>query len=380
MAPVTTSPPATRRVSTLELFFDLVFVFTATQLTEVLTHESLGRGLAQVALMLSIVFWMYGGYAWLTNAVELDRRSRRAGLLAGMGAYLALALAIPRAFDDAGLVFGLAYLVVVCVHSALFRQTRSEGSRRGIAAIAPFNLATAALVVAGGAIGGNAQYALWAVAVIGMWLTPKLRGHGSFEIAPAHFVERHGLVVIVAIGESIVAIGIGAEGLEVDAALIGVALLGLALSALLWWTYFGGDDERAEIALEDAAPGDRPRIALEGFGYCHLALLLGVIAVSAGLKAVVAHPGDELETASALHLAGGAALFLLADGAFQRTLSIGDGRWRTLAGLALLITLPLGLAVSATAMLVALVALYAAALAVETRAVRPAGGRARHGG
>ncbi len=367
--PHATTAAGDQRVTTLELFFDLVFVFTLTQLTEVLVHEGLGRGLAQGSLMLGIIFFMYGGYAWLTNAVVLDTGLRRGGLLAGMAAYLTLALAVPDAFADTGAAFGLAYLVVVGLHLVLYRLSSSVGSRRGILAIAPSNLAGAGLVLAGGLAGGTAQYALWAAAVAVLWLVPLLGAVGSFELSPAHFIERHGLVVIVAIGESVVAIGLGAREAELSLGLVAITTLGLGLNALLWWTYFGGDDARAETALEAMPAGRRGRAALLGYGHCHLALLGGVIAVAAGLTEVVAHPGEALEATPALELAGGAALFLLGDAALRRTLGIGDGRWRALAGVALLVTVPLGLSLSGAAMLVGLVALYALALGVEAQQV-----------
>src|SRR3954454_10346275 len=198
------------RVSTLELFFDLVFVFVITQLTTVLVDEPTWRGLAQVVLMLGVIFWMYGGYAWLTNAVAPDRASRRILLLAGMVGYLVLGLAVPDAFGDAGAAFGIAYLFIVAVHAWLFSRNASVAF--AIRALAPFNFTTAALVLAGGIAGGDAQYVLWALAFLGEWATPRLNDPGDFTISASHFVERHGLVLIVALGESVVAIGIRAAG------------------------------------------------------------------------------------------------------------------------------------------------------------------------
>jgi low temperature requirement protein LtrA len=167
------APVGAERVSTLELFFDLVFVFTITQLSAALAHDLSWTGLLHVALMLGLIFWMYGGYAWLTNAVSTERGMHRALLLGGMSGYLVLALAIPGAFADTGLAFGLGYLVVVSVHTWLFVY----GSRDDIAAaflrIAPSNAATAGMVVLGGALGGTAQTALWAAAVLAEWVTPE---------------------------------------------------------------------------------------------------------------------------------------------------------------------------------------------------------------
>src|ERR671935_967689 len=146
------------RVSTLELFFDLVFVFTITQLTTLLVNRPNARGVLQVVLMLGVIWWMYAGYAWLTNAVAPDRASRRLLLLGGMASYLVLALSIPKAFSGTGLTFGLAYLAVVSVHALLFTRTSSGATLRALFRLAPFNLVSALLVLAGGIAGGTAQY------------------------------------------------------------------------------------------------------------------------------------------------------------------------------------------------------------------------------
>jgi low temperature requirement protein LtrA len=362
--------PTVERVSTLELFFDLVFVFTVTQLTAVLTHDLSWSALGQVMLMLGLIWWMYAGYAWLTNAVSTRGAARRAVLLGGMAGYLVLALAIPDAFHGTGLSFGLAYAAVVVVHSTLYVRLASNRSAEAIRGIVPFNLLSAGLVVLGGALGGAAQAVLWTVAVVLEWITPRLAGRGesqqNFEIAPSHFVERHGLVIIVAVGESVVAIGIGAAGLDVDAELVLVAILGLLLAAGLWWAYFGtDDDEQAERALTDAAAPERPWMALHGFGMAHFFLLLGIVLVAVGLKKATGHAYDELSYAQALALGGGVAVFLAADVAFRRVLRLGRSPHRAAAAIAALATIPLGAEVAAVAQIGVLAAVLGAALAGE---------------
>ena len=199
-----TAQPTAERVTTLELFFDLVFVFTVTRLTAVLTQELSWSSLGQVMLMLGLIWWMYAGYAWLTNAVSTRGVARRSVLLGGMAGYLILALSIPDAFGGSGLAFGLAYALVVVVHSTMYMRLASDRSAEAIRGIVPFNLVSAALVLVGGALGGTPQTVLWTIAVVLEWMTPRLAGRGEnqqgFEIAPEHFVERHGLVIIVAIG------------------------------------------------------------------------------------------------------------------------------------------------------------------------------------
>jgi low temperature requirement protein LtrA len=369
-----TRPPGqserVERVSTLELFFDLVFVFTITQLTAVLSDDPTWRGLLRVVLMLGVIFYMYGGYAWLTNAVAADRAARRLLLLGGMAGFLVLALAVPRAFSEGDAAFGVAYLVVVSIHAGLFTRAGATHTIRAVIRLAPFNLASAVLVLAAVMVEGTAAYLLWAAAFALEWFTPRLAGTGGFRIAPAHFVERHGLVVIVALGESIVAIGIGAADLPVDLALASVAVLGLLLAACLWWAYFGGDDTRAERALA-AVPDDRRGwVAIQAFGYCHLAMLLGIITLAAGLKDATGHAFDSLDLPHALLLSGGAALFLVADALFRHTLHLGPSAFRAAAATLALATIPLGLTISALAQLAALVLFLAGSLLLETRAAR----------
>jgi low temperature requirement protein LtrA len=364
-----TAPAPVQRVSTLELFFDLVFVFTVTQLTAVLSHHLSWASLGQVMVMLALIWWMYGGYAWLTNSISTRGLRERAILLGGMAGYLVLALAVPGAFHGSGLAFGVGYFIVTAVHASLFIWMASAQSSRAFLGIAPFNLFNATLVIIGGALGGTAQAVLWTVAAVLEWSTPWLgnrESQSSFVIAPGHFVERHGLVVIVAIGESVVAGGIGAAGLAVDAELMLAVVLGLLLSAGLWWAYFGADDdEQAERALAEAPARRQPWIALEGFGVAHYFLLLGIVLAAAGIKEAIGHAYDPLETADALVLGGGVALFLAADVGFRRVLGLGRSLHRALAALLALATIPLGSELAAVAQLAALVVVLAGALAGE---------------
>jgi low temperature requirement protein LtrA len=361
--------PAKSRVTTLELFFDLVFVFTITQLSTVLAADLGWAAAGHVALMLAIVWYMYGGYAWLTNAVATDRRLHRALLLAGMCGYFVLALAVPRAFEATGLAFGLGYAVVVAVHLWLFAHGAPGSAAQAILRLAPSNVAGAALVLLGGALGGGAQVALWTAAAAVVWVTPRLRGLEGFDVAAAHFVERHGLVIIIAIGESIIAIGVGAAGLAVNVELVLIAILGLLLSAALWWTYFGGDDARAEEALAAMPARRRAHAALDGFGYAHAVLLLGIVCAAVGLKKATGHAYDPLGTGQALVLAGGVALFLAGDAWFRRILAIGTGVPRAAGALVALATVPLGTATAAVVQVAAL-ALVVALAAAPTPAVR----------
>jgi low temperature requirement protein LtrA len=356
-------PDRSARVSTLELFFDLVFVFTITQLTNVLVSGSDGAAVAQVVVMLLVIWWMYDGYAWLTNAIATDHLRHRLLLIGGMGGFLVVALAIPNAYSGSGLAFGLGNLAVILLHAAMYARGTSLSEVRAILRIVPFNLASAALVLFGGALGGDAQWLLWALAAALIWVTPWFTSVEGFVVAPKHFVERHGLVVIVALGESIVVIGAAAD-LELDADLVLVALLSLALSASLWWVYFS-DEGAVEQAMLDAAPERRPLLALVAFGYWHYGLLLGIVAMAAGLKKAVGNPYDPLESLIAVELAAGVALFLACEVGFRRRLGIGRSSARIAAAVAALATIPLGTELDAKAQIGALAAIAAAALALE---------------
>jgi low temperature requirement protein LtrA len=369
---VTEYAAGAERVTTLELFFDLVFVFTITQLTAIVYHAPTLRSVVQVVLMLGLIWWMYGGYVWMTNAVSAHTANRRLLLLGGMGGYFVLALAVPHAFSSSGLAFGLAYLVVVAVHTTLFTRASSATVVTAILRLAPYNVGSAIVIVVGGAVGGAAQYALWTAAFLFEWLTPVIRGNRGFAIAAAHFVERHGLVVLVAIGESVVAVGIGAAHRPVDAGLVVVGTLGLALSACLWWLYFGGDDERAVRALATLDLVERARAALRGYGYWHMPVLWGIVAIAAAERSAFASPLTALSWFRAALLGGGVAVFLVGDVLFRRELELGRGSTRGLAALAALATLPLGALTTAAAQVAGLVALLTASILLDSRSVRTA--------
>ena len=370
-------PERSVRVSTLELFFDLVFVFTITQLTGVLADGASAASVAQVAAMFAVIWWMYDGYAWLTNAISTDRVRHRLLLLGGMGGFLVIALAIPSAYEGDGLAFGVAYLAVVGLHSGMYMGGASVAEAQAMLRLGAYNLVTAGLVLVGGALGGTVQWVLWTAACL-VWLTPWLTRIEDFVISTSHFVERHGLVVIVALGESVVVIGVGAGELDLDGTLVLVALLALALSASIWWAYFT-DEAAIERGLAEAPPARRPLLALVGFGYWHYGLLLGVIALAAGLKKAVGHAWDPLDAWIATELGAGVALFLACDVGFRRTLGVDGGGVWLVAAAAALATIALGTEVAAAAQVLALAAIVAAALTVEARSRRAAGGRRESG-
>lgn len=358
------SPPP-ERVSTLELFFDLVFAFTLTQLSGVLARRFDGAGVVQVLLIFGVLWWMYGGYAWLTNTRAPGQAAERLLLLTGMAGFLVVALAIPGAFGPDGLALGLGYLAVVVVHGGMYFRVN-----RNIWRISSFNIASALLIIAAGLVHGPPRYPLWAAALAVQVLSPlAVHPRGYFEIQPGHFVERHGALIIITFGEAVVAVGIGVAGLPLTAGLVTTALLGLALSAALWWAYFGtGDDERARRSLSAAPAPQRPAMALNGYFYAHIPMLLGVITLAAGLRYDAGHALHTAPAGRVLALAAGPALFLAGDVAFRRSMGIGPSRLRAAGAVAALATAAIGITAAAEIQVAVLVAITAAVLAAEQRA------------
>jgi low temperature requirement protein LtrA len=282
-----------------------------------------------------------------------------------MAGFLTMAIAVPRAFTTSGWAFGLGYFVVNLVHSGLFLLSGGPSAARALRSLGPINLVGAGLVLAGGLAPIGWRYGLWGAALALQIATPYLIPIGGFAISAAHFVERHGLVVIVAIGESVVAIGVGLSALHLDIEVIGVAVLGLILAYFLYWTYFGGDEERAEHALDAIDdPRRRARDALRSYGYAHYPILAGIVAVSAGIKKATSHAFGHVSLAQAIALGGGVALFLAGDLVFRRILRLGPSGYRLVALAGALASIPLGLVVAA-GQLAVLVVVLAVPLSIE---------------
>lgn len=368
-----TAEPAGQRVSTLELFFDLVFVFTITQIARLVSTAHSAGDIGRAALILTIGWWMYGGYAWLTNNVGTEGLLRRLQLLVGMAAYFVMALAIPQSAGRDGLAFGAAYFVVTTMHATLFYQS-STASAQAILEIAPYNFTAAILVVVAGLVDPSWRWLIWFAAVCAFPAATFSRRERRFQVNPSHFAERHGLVIIVAIGESVVSLGTGVGAVPVGWALIRVVLLGFALCAALWWTYFGGDDELGEKALTAAAPDQRLRLAILAYSYVHLGMLFGIVAIAAGLHDAIAALGTPISHFHAWTLAGGIGLYLASDKLFRYMLSIGTTRFRSAAAILALAAAPLGWMAGGAAEIAALVALLILMLTAESWTMKRAHG------
>ncbi|WP_109507684.1 low temperature requirement protein A [Nocardioides speluncae] len=303
-----------RKVSTLELFFDLVFVFAFTQVTLGLskdpTYEGLGKGFAVFLLL----WWAWGAYAWLTTVLETAHRAARLVVIVSMAAMLLVAFAVPTAYDAGAWVFAAGWTVVMVLHALLFWLTTKQGGTtpRAVIQIGAGNLVAGGVLFGAAAADGTLAQVLLILAAVIAYATPYIWGVGGFSISPSHFAERHGLIVIIALGESIVAAGAGAGEIHFDARTIVTVLLALLLISALWWSYFDATGERVEQRLHDTADERRARLARDVYSYLHIPLVFGVVMVALGLKKTLAHPDEPLSAVAAVCLAGGAALYFLA--------------------------------------------------------------------
>jgi low temperature requirement protein LtrA len=330
-------------VSPLELFFDLVFVLAITQCTALMAADPTWGGIGRALLVLGLLWWSWVGYAWLTSVVDPDEGPVRLVLFAAMAALLVTSLSVPDAFGDAGLIFALAYGAVRVAHIALFVLASRDdaGLRHSVMGLGISTAIGIAILVAGALFDGNARAAVWAVALLLDMAGPVFIDPGGWRLVPGHFAERHGLIVIVALGESVVAIGVGANG-DVDGGVILASVLGVAVACALWWAYFDVTAPAAARRLAEVEEGSvRNRLARDGFSYLHLPMVAAIVLIALGLKNTLAHVGDRLEPETAAALVGGAALYLLAHVAFKlralATLSVH----RTVAALVLLAFVPL---------------------------------------
>ncbi|MEU8923161.1 low temperature requirement protein A [Kitasatospora sp. NPDC048545] len=358
-----TAEPALK-VAPLELFLDLVFVFTVTQLTGSLVHHLTPGGFAQVLVMLAVIWWMYDAFIWLTNAMPPRTHGRRGLLMLAMGAFLVISLSVPHAFEGSGAAFGWAYLVVVAVHTGMF--VAAGVSPAAVLRMGASNLAVGTLVVTGGYLTGTVQLGFWTVAFAMQFVTPWVAGLPEFRLRADHFVERHGLIMIIAFGESVIAIGIGAGTADPGPALIAVALLGLTVCVGLWWAYFGHDDDaRAERRMAALPSAARNRAAVSVYYLGHFGLLLGVLLFAAGVKSAVGHPGAATGFAQAAALAGGTSLYLLVNTALRGFFGLRPNLPRLLGALFVAGTVPLGTRVSALVQVGVVVAVLAAVFGYE---------------
>jgi low temperature requirement protein LtrA len=375
-----------RRTAPIELLWDLVFVFAITQVTTLLSGDLRWHGLGRSLLVLALVWWAWSAFVWAANAEEEEDPTLRLVLLAGMVLIFITGLAIPRAFAGEATLFAGTYAGVRFLHLGLYAHASRSG-HASWSAIAGFALTVTlgmALLVSGSFLDGWPRDALWAAALAidyagPGWLT-RARLRGLQEVAVAHFAERYGLFVIICLGESVVAIGLGASGRPLSGEVVAAVGLGLLITVGMWWTYFARFASDAEQRLRHHA--DPVLAAADAYSYLHLLLVAGIIVFAVGVKLSIRHAGQPLGDGPRLALCGGIALYLLGHTAFRARLSGAVEVEKILCAVALLALFALGAALPAWAVLLCAAALVAALCAVESarerrRSALPAGAEPR---
>jgi low temperature requirement protein LtrA len=367
-------------VTPLELFFDLVFVLALTQCTALMAAEPTWTGLAKGMLVLGVLWWSWVGYAWLTSVVDPEEGAVRLVIFAAMAGLLVAGLCVPDAFGDAALIFALAYGFVRVAHIALFMLASRDDPlfRKSVVGLAMSTAIGVGLLVAASFADGTPQGLLWAAALALDMGGPYFFGADGWKLAPHHFAERHGLIIIIALGESIVAVGVGAEE-KVDLGIAVAAAVGTAVAAALWWLYFDIVAIVAERRLASAEVGRvQNEMARDSYSYLHFPMVAGIVLVALGMKKTLGHVEDPLKLEAATALLGGTALYLWAHVAFRyRHVHTINSR-RLALGFLLCAFVPVAVEIPAMATISVLAVALIALIMVETRSYGDARDRVRH--
>ena len=371
------------RVTPLELFFDLVFVFALTQVTALMAADLSGRGLLRGVLMLGLLWWSWTAFAWLCNVVKADEGAIRIALLVAMVAMFVLALAIPEAFDDLDgalpgpVVVAVCYFLFRLMHLVLYWIIASDdpGLRRQLIRFAPSMIGGTTMLLVASQYRGTAQTILWAAALLADYGGTYLGGSRGWRLRSAgHFSERHGLIVIVALGESIVALGVGAAEVAVSWPILAGSAAGLVLAAALWWAYFDITALQGEHALAQEPEATRPRLARDAYSFLHFPMVVGVVVLALGLKKVLEYVGDSehhqltdpLTGIGLYSLYGGVLIYLLGHIAFKWRIAHLLTFDRVVAAAALVALIPVAVRLPALAALVLLAGVMVAVISFET--------------
>ena len=348
-----------QRVTPLELFFDLVFVFAFTQVTTVLSDNPTWSGLGHALLILGVLWYAWASYAWLTNAVDPGLGAVSAAMLVAMAAMFVAALAVPDAFGSHGVLFGVAFLMVTVMQLTLYALSarRDPDLLAAILRIAPSALVGAALIIVAGFVDGGLKPILWLAALAVAYFVPLVLGIQGWRVQPAHFAERHGLIVIIAIGESLIAIGLGERASGISTGVILAAVLGFAVTTAFWLAYFDFFTIRAHQMLTDRTGAERAALARDVYTYLHFPMVAGIVLFAFAMKTTLADVDGELATIPALGLCGGPALYLAAFVALRMRVSRTLRGGRLIAAVAFALLWPVAVVVPALValMLVAIV-------------------------
>jgi low temperature requirement protein LtrA len=336
-------------------------------------------GLAKGVLVLGVMWWAWVGYAWLTSAINPDQGWTRIVIAGAMAGLLVAAITLPEAFDDESLTFAIAYGVVRYGQLGLFWLGASAAGedgaalRRSIAGLAVSSTVAVALIVTASFFDGTTQGLIWLVAILLDMLGPYVFGSEGWRLSPRHFAERHALIMIIALGESIVAIGIGAEAGLGGAEIVAV-ILGMGVVFAMWWMYFDVVEKVASRRLQNATPGkEQNEIARDSFSYLHFPMVAGIVFVALGLKKVLGHVDDPLKIEVATAMFGGMALYLFAHLAFRWRNVHRFSAQRLVVAVLCLVSIPLAKQIDAIASLAILTTLAVGLISYETwkfRAVR----------
>jgi low temperature requirement protein LtrA len=356
------------RITPLELFLDLVFVFAFTQVTTVLVDEPTWRGLAHGLLILAVLWWTWASYAWLTNTVDAGEDAVLAAVLVAMAGMFVAALAVPDVFGAHGVLFGAAFLLVAVMHLALTALAASgEPDFFGaVRRIVPTSVIGAMLILAAGFVDGTSgKSVLFLLAITVGYLGPLLLRTEGWRLAPEHFVERHGLIVLIAIGESLFATGLGARSTDLDAGVVTAAVLGLVVATSFWLAYFDFFPVRLLQLLSERSGTAQVALARDVYSYIHFPMVAGIVLFAFAMEVTLAHVGEHLATVPAFALCMGPALYLSAYVALRLRVSRTLGRGRVIATLACVALFPVALAVPALVALALVAAVWVALHAYE---------------
>ncbi|UWX96945.1 low temperature requirement protein A [Arthrobacter zhaoxinii] len=379
----------THRVTTFELFFDLVFVFAFTQATGFMVHEYSFLGVLQGMVILTLLWWSWAPFSWLANQAHADEGLMRFGLSAVMVAIFIAALAIPEAFKDLDggldgpLVLALAYTAVRILHLGLYVYAAGNDHplRRQVAKLTVTATLGAALVITGALLGGTAQTWFWLAGMaLDTGITFLISWHGNWRVhSAAHWTERYGLVIILALGESIVSIGVGASEVPVSIPVLAGAAAGICLSIGLWWLYFDVTAVAAEHRFAALRGSVRSSAAVVAYTYLHLPLVAGIVLTALGVEDALAHveEGKTMDRVGAFALFGGPALYLLASAGFWRRMGGGWKKWRLGTAVLMLVLIAAAPPLTSLAALLLVTALIAALVAVESLLYREVRNRVR---
>ena len=332
-------------VTPLELFFDLVFVLAITQCSSLMDSGHGWRTVIQGLLVLGVLWWSWVGYAWLTSVVDPDDWLPRVVMFVAMSAMLVVALCVPSAFDDRalGLTLAAGYAVVRGAHIGLFTIASADDPelRRAVVYLGFGAVVGVSLVGVAALCDGWVQGVLWFVAQAIDMAVPFLFGSNGWHLEPGHFAERHGLIVLIALGESIVALGAGTS-VGLSAGVISAAVLGVVLAAAMWWSYFDVGSQMAARRLADTPPGRmRNEMARDAYSLLHFPIVAGVVLVALALEHVLSHVSEPLDAVASVALGGGLAVFLFGQIAFKLRMTGLLARQRVVPALVVVLAIPL---------------------------------------